>query len=84
MFKGNPLASMQGMAGRMQQFMKDPARFLMRNGLDIPQQYMGSPNDAIQYLMNSGKLSQQQYNWANQQMKALRDNPAFKQFMGGK
>jgi hypothetical protein len=48
--------------------------------MNIPEQYRGNPNDAIQYLMNNGKVSQQMYNNANNQLKQLQSNPLFKQF----
>lgn len=50
--------------------------------MDIPEQYRGNPNDAIQYLMNNGKVSQQMYNNANDQFKQLQNNPLFKRFFG--
>ena len=50
--------------------------------MDIPEQYRRNPNDAIQYLMNNGKVSQQMYNNANNQLKQLQNNPLFRQFIG--
>ena len=50
--------------------------------MDIPEQYRSNPNDAIQYLMNNGKVSQQMYNDANNKLKMLQSNPMFKQFFG--
>lgn len=60
------------------QLMQNPSRFLQERG--IPQQFTGSSQDAIQYLMNNGKISQQDYNNANNQLKQLQNNPMFKQF----
>jgi hypothetical protein len=48
------------------QFQQNPMQFLAQKGLNIPQQYQNDPNGAIQYLMNNGQLTQQQYNWASQ------------------
>ena len=50
--------------------------------MDIPEQYRSNPNDAIQYLMNNGKVSQQMYNDANNKLKQLQNNPMFRQFFG--
>lgn len=50
--------------------------------MDIPEQYRSNPNDAIQYLMNNGKVSQQMYNDANNKLKQLQSNPMFRQFFG--
>jgi hypothetical protein len=78
----NPFATFQGFAGQFQQFMGNPAQFLMQNRLNIPQQYMNNPNDAVQYLMNSGKLNQQTYNYLNNIAGQIQNTPMFKQFIG--
>lgn len=62
----DPFGSRQAMNAQYGQFQQNPIQFMMQRGLDIPQQYQNDPNAAIQYLMNSGKLTQQQYNWASQ------------------
>ncbi len=48
--------------------------------MNIPEQFRNDPNGAIQYLMNNGKISQQQYNDANNRLKQLQNNPLFRQF----
>jgi hypothetical protein len=58
--------------------MQNPSRFLQERG--IPQQFTGSSQDAIQYLMNNGKVTQSDYNNANNQLKQLQNNPLFNQF----
>lgn len=77
----DPFGSMQNMMGRFQQFMGNPAQFMMSNKLNIPQNMMNDPNQALQYLMNTGKISQQQYNWAVKQAKQLENNPQFMSYM---
>lgn len=72
----NPMA----MIGQFQQFMQNPAAILGRSG--IPQQYLKDPSGAIQYLMNSGKLTQQQYNQASQMAKQLQNSQQFRQIFG--
>lgn len=72
----------QGLAGQFQQFMNNPIASLMSKRMGIPQQYMNNPNDAIQYLMNTGKLSQAQYNELNQKAKEIQNNPDFRKIMG--
>ncbi len=59
------------------QFMQNPAQVLQQ--LNIPQEYISNPQGAIQYLMNNGKITQEQYNVANNQFKQLQNNPLFKQ-----
>lgn len=77
----DPFGSMKNMLGKFQGFMQNPMQFLVQNKLNIPQQYMNDPNKAIQYLMNNGQLSQEQYNWAVNTAKQLQGNPQFRQFM---
>ena len=65
----------QNLMAAFQQFRQNPGALLSRMG--IPQQYLNNPNGAIQYLMDSGKISQAQY---NQAMQMARSNPLFAQF----
>jgi hypothetical protein len=77
----DPFGSMQNMIGKFTQFVGNPMQFMMSNRLNIPQEMMNNPNEAIQYLMNSGKLTQDQYNWAVQQAKQLEHNPQFMNYL---
>lgn len=66
------------------QFMQNPAAFFQQRGMQIPpQNAMKSPQDMIQYMMNSGGISQQQYNNAAAQAKQLQNNPQFMQMIQG-
>lgn len=60
-----------------QNFQQNPGAFLSR--LNIPAQYQGNPSGAIQYLMDSGRITQQQYNQAKQMAGQLQNNPMFAQ-----
>lgn len=62
------------------QLRQNPSQFLQK--FNIPQEYMNNPQGAIQYLMNNGKISQDQFNNANNQLKQMQNNPMFKQFFG--
>ena len=66
---------MNNMLFQFQQFMQNPQQVISRMG--IPQQYARDPNGMIQYLMNSGKISQQQYNQAQSMARQL--GPQFQQ-----
>lgn len=55
-------------------FIKNPMGFLAAKKLDIPAQYANDPNQAINYLMNSRKLSQEQYGQAMQELTNLQRN----------
>lgn len=64
----NPLyQSMQqpSMASMLQNLKQNPMQFLMQRKFNIPQNISNDPNAIIQYLMNTGQVSQQQYNRAS-------------------
>ena len=64
------------------QFMQNPAGFFQARGMQMPpQSAMRSPADLIQYMMNSGGISQQQYNNAEMQARQLQNNPQFMQII---
>ena len=71
----------------MQAFMKfvqNPAAFFQQKGMQIPpQNALQSPQNLIQYMMNSGGISQAQYNNAAAQAKQLQNNPQFMQMIQG-
>lgn len=73
--------NIQNMMGQFQGFMQNPMQFMLQRKLNIPQQYLNDPNAAIQYLMNSGKLSQEQYNQAVSMSSQLQKDPQFAQFL---
>jgi hypothetical protein len=60
-----------------QSFMSNPMQFMAQRKLNIPQQYMNDPNGAIQYLMNSGRITQDQYNRAVNMSNRLQKDPNF-------
>lgn len=66
------------------QFMKNPAALFQQRGLPVPpQNAMQSPESLMQYMLNSGGVSQDQYNQAAAQAKQLQNNPQFMQMMQG-
>ena len=75
----DPFGSMQGMLGQFRGFMSNPMQFMIQRKLNIPQQYMNDPQGAIQYLMNTGTINQQQYDWAVKQANMIQKNPQFMQ-----
>ena len=77
----DPFGSMQNMLGQFQRFMGDPMGYVMQKNMGIPQEYLNNPDETIQYLMNTGKLTQQQYNEVNEVAKKIQNNPMFKQFI---
>ena len=61
---GNPMQMLQ-------QLMQNPAAILQRSGMNIPAN-LTSPADIIQHLMNSGQVSQQQFERARQMAQAMK------------
>lgn len=60
----NPLMGMNPVQ-MIQQLKANPIQFLQRAGFNVPSN-LNSPNDIIQHLMNSGQISQQNYERARQ------------------
>ena len=73
--------------GNMQafmQFIQNPGAFFQQRGMQMPpQSALQSPQGMIEYLMNSGGVTQQQYNQAAAQAKQAQQNPQFMQMMKG-
>lgn len=66
------------------QFLQNPAVFFQQKGMQPPpQEVLRSPQDLIQYMMNTGGVSQEQYNNAAAQAKQLQNNPQFMQMIQG-
>lgn len=60
---------MNNMLQQFQMFRQNPMQWLMSRGMKVPQNIVNDPNAIIQHLMNTGQISQQQYNQANQMAK---------------
>lgn len=61
----NPLYSEQMNKGLMNQFnafKQNPLQFLTQRKVNIPQQFVNDPHGAVQYMLNSGQMTQQQLN----------------------
>jgi hypothetical protein len=67
----------------IQQFMRfamNPVQYFNQMGIQIPQDCQ-TPNQMVQYLMNSGRLNQQQYNSIVQQSNQIQKDPQFNQLV---
>ena len=62
-------------------FASNPTQYLFTKGINIPSDQAQTPQQMIQYMMNNGMLSQQQYNQAVNQKNQLQKNPQFMQFI---
>ena len=73
---------MNPMMQAFMQFVQNPGAFFQQRGMKMPpQSAMQSPDGMIQYLMNNGGISQEQYNQAAQRSKQLQQNPQFMHMM---
>lgn len=43
-------------------FMQNPMQFLMNHKVNVPQQFQNDSHGAVQYFLNNGQMSQQQFN----------------------
>ena len=64
-------------------FFKNPMEALLRTKLGIPKDFQGNENDMIQYLLNSGKITQQQYNEINARARQIEKSPEFQNVIKG-
>lgn len=56
---------------QLQLLQRNPMQFLARR-FNVPQNIANDPNAIIQHLMNTGQVSQMQYNQAAQMVKQFR------------
>lgn len=59
-------ASNNGMMQQFQTFMQNPFQYMLQKRINIPQQYMNDPKGAIQYLMQNGQMTNEQFNYLKQ------------------
>lgn len=80
----DPFGSMKAMLGQLLGFATNPMQFMMQSKMNIPQEYMNYPNKAIQHLMNTGQISQEQYDWAVKEADKIQKSPDFIKMFGVK
>lgn len=71
--------NMNQFMGQFQNFIQNPMQALMRQKLNIPQDLQNNPQEVVQHLMNSGQMSQQQFNQLQLMAKQIQGNPQFQQ-----
>ena len=80
----DPFGSMNGFISQFSGFMSNPMQYMMERKFNIPKEYQSNPNQAIQYMMNNGQLSQEDYNKACQMAGQIQHNPQFMKMFGMK
>ena len=73
----DPFGNMNNFMYQFQNFMRNPGQFLMQSRL--PQGAMQNPAGAIQQMLNSGQMTQQQFNQLTQMARQIQNNPMFSQ-----
>ena len=58
----NPMQKMMGMLSMFPKFMQNPVGAMMSCGMNVPQNIQGNPQAMINYFLNSGQMTQEQYN----------------------
>ena len=58
----NPINNISDMMSQMNALRSNPVQFLAQRRLNLPQNFQGGPREIVQYLLNSGQMSQDQFN----------------------
>lgn len=56
----DPFGNIQGFNQQFRSFMQNPMDYFSSHRLNIPQNLQNDPQGAIQYLLNTGQMSQEQ------------------------
>lgn len=79
----DPWGSFQNFMNGFKQMAANPAQYVMQN-FGVSQDIANNPNAIIQKLMSEGRVSQAQFNAAQQAASRIQNNPMFNMFMGHK
>lgn len=71
----DPFGSLTGMANMARSFFSNPMQFMLEKRMNVPPGVGNNPNDILQYLLNSGQLTQDQLNQASRAARSLQSNP---------
>lgn len=61
----------QNLFSEYQSLRSNPMEYFMRKRLNIPQEISNNPQAIVQHLMNTGQMSQQQFNMLKQQVSQM-------------
>ena len=57
-------------------------QMFVQKKMNIPENIQGNPQQIIQHMMNSGQVSQEQFNAAKKMAEQVQSNPMFQQMIG--
>ncbi len=64
--------------GQLSGLLQNPMQFLMSRG--FPQGVLNNPQQAVQDLLNSGKMTQQQFNDLQETARQIQNMPQFRNY----
>lgn len=71
------MMNMQWFSQAFSQFRQNPMGFLMARKLNIPPEFQNDYQGAVQYLLNTGQMSQDQLNSLLSQARQIQQDPNF-------
>lgn len=69
--------NINNMMQMFQVFRQNPMQYLLSRGANIPQNIQNNPDEIIQYMLNTGQITQQQYNQAAQMARQFQNGGKF-------
>ena len=72
------MMNMREFSQAFSQFRQNPMGFMMARKLNIPPEYQNDYKGAVQYLLNTGQMSQDQLNALLSQAKQIQNDPQFR------
>ena len=64
-------ATSNNMIQQFRTFMQNPMQYMIQRRMNIPQQYMNDPRGAVQYLIQNGQMTNEQFNYLSQMAKNM-------------
>ena len=65
LLQGNKSNVANPVMNQFQSFMQNPMQFLLGKNINLPQNLQNDPKGAVQYLLNNGQMTQEQFNRLN-------------------
>lgn len=73
----DPFGSLQNFNQQFKSFMQNPMAYFSSHRLNIPQNLQNDPQGAIQYLLNTGRMSQAQLSQLQQVANRIQNMDGF-------
>lgn len=63
---------MSGLMNQMKELQSNPVQFLARHKFNLPQNFQGGPQQIVQHLLNTGQMTQEQFNQLQSRVNSFR------------